>query len=100
MNGSRFVIQEHWARTHHYDFRLERDGVFKSWVLRKAFPQVPGVRRLAIQVEDHAISFGDSRGRSPRASMQPERSLFGTKAIMWQVVGTRPESLFGCMATS
>ncbi len=65
MNRSKFVVQEHWARTHHYDFRLERDGVFKSWVLRKTFPQVPGVRRLAIQVEDHALSFGDFEGQIP-----------------------------------
>jgi DNA ligase D-like protein (predicted 3'-phosphoesterase) len=58
----RFVVQEHFARTHHYDFRLEKEGVLKSWVLRKPIPQSAGVRRLAIQVEDHDLAFGDFEG--------------------------------------
>jgi DNA ligase D-like protein (predicted 3'-phosphoesterase) len=58
----RFVIQEHHARTHHFDLRLEKDGVFKSWALPKGVPDRPGVRRLAIQVEDHDLSFGDFEG--------------------------------------
>ncbi len=60
------MVQEHFARTHHYDFRLERDGVFKSWVLRKSVTNSPGVRLLAIQVEDHDLKFGDFEGRIPR----------------------------------
>lgn len=63
---TRFVVQEHHARTHHYDFRLERDGVFKSWVLRKSIPAASGIRRLAIHVEDHNLSFGDFEGEIPR----------------------------------
>ena len=62
----RFVLQEHFARTHHYDFRLERDGVFKSWVLRKPFTRTSPVRRLAIQVEDHDLGFGDFEREIPR----------------------------------
>lgn len=62
----RFVVQEHFARTHHFDFRLEREGVFKSWVLRKTLPRAAGVRRLAIAVEDHDLSFGDFEGEIPR----------------------------------
>ena len=54
-----FVVQEHHARTHHLDFRLKRDGVFKSWVLPKGIPDQPGIRRLAIQVDDHDLAFGD-----------------------------------------
>ena len=61
----KFVVQEHFAQTHHYDFRLEKDGVFKSWVLRKPVPLSSGVRRLAIQVEDHDLSFGDFEGEIP-----------------------------------
>ncbi len=66
MTNPRFVIQEHFARTHHYDFRLEKDGVFKSWVLRKSFTHSPRIRRLAIQVDDHDLGFGDFEGEIPR----------------------------------
>ena len=62
----RFVLQEHFARTHHYDFRLDRDGVFKSWELRKPFTRTSAVRRLATQVEDHDLGFGDFEGEIPR----------------------------------
>jgi bifunctional non-homologous end joining protein LigD len=66
MSNPRFIIQEHFARTHHYDFRLEKDGVFKSWVLRKSFTHSPRIRRLAIQVDDHYLGFGNFEGEIPR----------------------------------
>jgi bifunctional non-homologous end joining protein LigD len=61
----RFVIQRHQARTLHDDFRLEHDGVFKSWALPKGMPTEVGVRRLAIQTADHDLAFGNFEGTIP-----------------------------------
>lgn len=62
---SRFVIQRHDARTLHYDFRLERDGVFKSWAVPKGLPEQKGLLRLPLEVEDHSLDFGDFEGEIP-----------------------------------
>lgn len=62
----RFVIQEHHARTHHFDFRLERDEVFKSWAIPKGIPEAVGIKRLAVQVEDHTLAFGEFEGTIPQ----------------------------------
>ena len=61
----RFVVQEHYARSHHFDLRLERDGVLLSWAVPKGMPEDPRKNRLAIRVDDHALSHLDFEDRTP-----------------------------------
>jgi DNA ligase D-like protein (predicted 3'-phosphoesterase) len=72
VSAGAFVVQEHQATAHHFDLRLEVDGVMRSWAVPKGPSLDPAVKRLALEVEDHSLSYNDFEGEAD-----------GGKVIVW-----------------